>query len=154
MNESAIDSFQNAITDSVVSISGSFGIKFPTIAARLLVILFNVPLMKHVDVMHIPPACVGSDPALNRIVSQYSVILACLFAFFSVMVYGKMTTGSVSEGLIMYWTTTYDMNAFLVASISSAVWLAVFSSIETVVRRIYNWPIPHPSAPSKVSVLI
>ncbi|KAH6564494.1 hypothetical protein BASA62_007868 [Batrachochytrium salamandrivorans] len=170
MNESAIDSFQNAITDSVVSILGSFGVKFPTIAARLLVILFNVPLM-YVGTLNLSvigvfllgnmltactflPLASGLIPALNRIVSQYSVILACLFAFFSVMVYGKMTTGSVSEGLILYWTTTYDMNAFLVSSISSVVWLAVFSSIETVVRRIYNWPIPHPSESSKVSALI
>ncbi|KAH6560971.1 hypothetical protein BASA62_010134 [Batrachochytrium salamandrivorans] len=160
MNESAIDSFQNAITDSVVSIFGSFGVKFPTIAARLLVILFNVPLM-YVGTLNLSvigvfllgnmltactflPLASGLIPALNRIVSQYSVILACLFAFLSVMVYGKMTTGSVSEGLILYWTTMYDMNAFLVSSISSVVWLAVFSSIETVVRRIYNWPIPHP----------
>ncbi|KAH6560850.1 hypothetical protein BASA60_000210 [Batrachochytrium salamandrivorans] len=170
MNESAIDSFQNAITDSVVSIFGSFGVKFPTIAARLLVILFNVPLM-YVGTLNLSvigvfllgnmltactflPLASGLIPALNRIVSQYSVILACLFAFFSVMVYGQITTGSVSEGLILYWTTMYDMNAFLVSSISSVVWLAVFSSIETVVRRIYNWPIPHPSESSKVSALI
>ncbi|KAH6584680.1 hypothetical protein BASA61_007326 [Batrachochytrium salamandrivorans] len=149
---------------------GSFGVKFPTIAARLLVILFNVPLM-YVGTLNLSvigvfllgnmltactflPLASGLIPALNRIVSQYSVILACLFAFFSVMVYGQITTGSVSEGLILYWTTMYDMNAFLVSSISSVVWLAVFSSIETVVRRIYNWPIPHPSESSKVSALI
>ncbi|KAH6567934.1 hypothetical protein BASA62_005760 [Batrachochytrium salamandrivorans] len=147
MNESAIDSFQNAITDSVVSIFRIVWRQIPydccTVIGNMLTSCTFLPLAS------------GLIPALNRIVSQYSVILACLFAFFSVMVYGKMTTGSVSEGLIMYWTTTYDMNAFLVASISSAVWLAVFSSIETVVRRIYNWPIPAPICKSsKVSALI
>ncbi|KAH9248114.1 hypothetical protein BASA83_003392 [Batrachochytrium salamandrivorans] len=168
MNESAVDSFQNAITDSVVSIFGSFGVKFPTIAARLLVILFNVPLM-YVGTLNLSvmgvfllgnmltsctflPLASGLIPALNRIVSQYSVILACLFAFFSVMVYGQITTGSVSEGLILYWTTMYDMNAFLVASISSAVWLAVFSGLEIGVRKVMGQEMPKAPIPAVTKI--
>ncbi|EGF81366.1 hypothetical protein BATDEDRAFT_34916 [Batrachochytrium dendrobatidis JAM81] len=168
MNESAVDSFQNAITDAVVSVFGSFGVKFPTMGARLLVILFNVPIMyigtlglsvlgvfligNMITTCMFFPLVAGLIPALNRIISSFSVCLACLFSFFSVMVYGKIMTGDISTGLLTYFYTVYDVNAFLTASVSSIVWLVVFTGIDLAFRKLTGREMPNLPFPSKAAL--
>lgn len=45
LNESAVDSFQNAILDTIVSFFVSLGFKIPLNVARFTIILLNVPIM-------------------------------------------------------------------------------------------------------------
>nr|KAJ3420857.1 hypothetical protein HK105_005122 [Polyrhizophydium stewartii] len=158
MNESAVDSFQNAITDTLVSAASIVGLSVPLWAARLIVVAVNVPVMivgtRGLNIIQLflvsnmltsctfLPLAAGLIPALNNIISPISVILGCLFSFFSVMVYGAIQTGSVGAGLYQYFYVSYDIYAFIIAPVSGIVGLALFAGIELAVRKIAGWPMP------------
>ncbi|KAI8928060.1 hypothetical protein BC831DRAFT_450236 [Entophlyctis helioformis] len=161
MNESAVDSLQNAVTDTFVSMGSSFGLTIPTYAARLTVLIVNIPIfvvgLQGYDIIRLflignmvttccfLPFAAGLIPALNGIVSGTSAILACIFSFFSVAVLGVITTGDFATGLEAYfYSFVYDWRAFVTGSVSSVVGLILFSCIELAVRSVLGWGPPTP----------
>jgi Na+/proline symporter len=88
LNESAVDSFQNAILDTILSVFVSLGFKISLNTARVVVVLLNVPLMV-VGVQGFPiinlylmtnlltsasalPLCIGLFPYFDTYVSGTS----------------------------------------------------------------------------------
>ncbi|KAJ3019338.1 UNVERIFIED_CONTAM: hypothetical protein HDU68_010718 [Siphonaria sp. JEL0065] len=165
MNESAVDSFQNAITDTLTTVAiGLFGLKVQPIYVRAVVLLANIPLMagaaylstRNVSILNtfgvanlittmtFPPLAAGLLPQLNNLLTSFSAIGSCVCAFFSTMVYAFLAYGNLVDGMAnVWWTPNYDYKAFLVAFISSIVFIPVCIGVEAVGRNLLGLKMPH-----------
>ncbi|KAI8904124.1 hypothetical protein EDD86DRAFT_92409 [Gorgonomyces haynaldii] len=152
LNESATDSYQNAILDTVVSCFMSFGIKVPLSVARLLVVLINVPLMyigtqnyniialflvtNQLTTCSVLPLCMGLFKVFDGFVSEGAVLFGSIFAFFSVLVHGYITYGNVVDGLTnFFFSYTYQWQPFINGLVSSVVGVFLYAGVERLVRN-------------------
>jgi hypothetical protein len=163
MNESAVDSFQNAITDTLATFAGFIGFDLPITMTRLICLIANIPLFigasilaangtsilqafllgNMITTITFPALAAGLIPALNHVISSWSVILSCVASFFTLMGFGAMTYGDVATGLSsLFWSSNYDYRAFLIAFFSTVGYLIVFSGVELIVRKVAGLPRP------------
>ncbi|KAI9011205.1 hypothetical protein BC832DRAFT_550007 [Gaertneriomyces semiglobifer] len=157
LNQSAVDSFQNAITDSVVSLAISCGFpKFPLWGARVTVVLLNIPLMivgtqgynivqlylitNMVTSTAVLPMLLGLSRRLEGYIQGHSCLFGCLFSLASVAVFGTLKTGSFTEGVRTYFYLVYDWPPFVIALVASVVGVALASGTEFVIRKALGKP--------------
>jgi hypothetical protein len=152
LSEAAVDSFQNAILSSIISLCLSFGFKVPVWAARTLVVVFNVPLMI-IGTQGFPivslylitnmlttccfiPLIIGLYKRFDNIVNQGTVLFGCAFALVSVLVLGTIVYGSFVSGVQQYFfSPNYQWSAFVCAPVSSVVGMALYAFVETKILR-------------------
>ena len=152
MSESAIDSFQNAITDTIVSLVRSLGFDISVNIARILLVLFNVPFMyvgtfkssitslylitNMLTTCSMFPFFIGLVDALNDFISGSAALFGCLFSISSVIVYGYLMMGDVYLGLQQYFFNFYDWGAILTGFLASIVGVFLFAAAEHAFKRI------------------
>ena len=152
MNEAAIDSYQNGILDSILSVFYSFGLKVPLFVARLTVILINVPIMwvgtqgyniislylitNLLTTCFVIPLCLGLFKTFDKYVSESSVFFGCLFSLLSVMVQGYIQFGDFWSGIQNYFYLNYYWQAFVCGLVASVVGVALFVGIEILGRKV------------------
>ncbi|KAI9294533.1 hypothetical protein K502DRAFT_342359 [Neoconidiobolus thromboides FSU 785] len=156
MNESAVDSFQNALVDTISTmVLRNRSVNW----ARGLVVLINIPIII-VSLQNYPvinlflignvitstsalPMLLGLWDGGYNIVTGASVVFGSLFSLISVMVYGIITMdGDANKGLNFVFFESYDYPTFLIATgfslIGVALWVAAVKVIELLgIRTIY-----------------
>ncbi|KAI8590102.1 hypothetical protein BDZ88DRAFT_461151 [Geranomyces variabilis] len=164
MNESAVDAYQCALTDTVVGLATCLGIprlfnreEFPLFPARVLTLVINVPLIivgtrgYNINQIYLIPNMVTSCSTLPLLmglvrplegyVHGRSVLFGCIFALNAVMVYGYIQTHDYWLGIQTYFYTTYDYGAFLTALGASVVGVFLAAGVEAVVRLALGKPV-------------
>jgi hypothetical protein len=148
MNESAVDSFQNAILDTLISLFVSLGWNVPLNAARLAVVFINVPLMI-IGVQGYPiinlylitnvfttcsvlPLCVGLFDCFDEYVSGASALFACFFSICSVVVTGRFKYGDWYTGIMTYFYLEYRWEVFIVGLVASVFGMVLFYFLEVL----------------------
>ncbi|KAI9099739.1 hypothetical protein DFS34DRAFT_502912 [Phlyctochytrium arcticum] len=163
MNESAVDSLQNALTDTLVSLAMTLGFpSFPLWAARSSVLLVNIPLVvvalqgyrinqlylitNMVTATSTLPMIMGLARPLNGFVHGRSALFGCIFALFAVAVYGTIDTGSFVDGVRKYFYEVYDWPPFIIALVGSVLGTLFAAAFEVAVRKVMGKPacIPRP----------
>jgi hypothetical protein len=144
--ESAVDSFQNAITSTVVSLGMSFGVKMSLRGARLYSIFLNIPIiiiglqglkitslyliMNILTTTATVPIILGLLPKFQFYVNGSSVLFGGAFSLASVIVYATLETGSFTQGVYKYFYETYAWQPFVIAVIAATAGVLVFSMSE------------------------
>ncbi|TPX69926.1 hypothetical protein SpCBS45565_g02087 [Spizellomyces sp. 'palustris'] len=158
MNESAVDSFQNAITDTVVSLAMTLGLpRFPLWAARSSVVLINIPIVVvalqgyNINQLYLItnmvtststlPLLLGLVRPLEGYVHGRSVLFGCIFSLFSVATYGSIKMGNFADGVREYFYLVYDWPPFVIALVASLVGVALAVFVELAVRKVLGWPL-------------
>lgn len=133
----AIDSFQNAISDSFICLALSWHFKVPLWTTRILVILLNLPIMivglqgyniaSLYLIANMTTACttfpliLGLVPALDRRLNSRGVFSGSALGLGLVILYGVWDTGSLVSGLKKYFFESYDAIAFLLGALGSTL---------------------------------
>jgi SSS family solute:Na+ symporter len=152
MNESLVDSFQNALTDCSSSLALSLGFEISITAARIITIFINIPIviigLQGYDVNSIflisclltttsfLPVVLGIYPGFDKYIHQSTALFSCLFSICSIMIYGWIVKGSLLQGLYYCFWQTYRWQVFLTAFTASAFGIALFLSFEFFYRYI------------------
>ncbi|OZJ03895.1 hypothetical protein BZG36_03953 [Bifiguratus adelaidae] len=158
MNEGAVDSYQNGITDTI---SAVFFRHRSVWVPRALVFIINVPLVvvslqgyninsifligNMLSTISMCPILLGLSERLEGYVTAWSTALGMLMGFFSVMVFGTLSQGSVSAGMYYCFFVSYDWPSFVIPIIASVVGVFVGVFIEFLIRRALGLPFPVPS---------
>ena len=137
LNESAVDSFQNALTSTVTSVAISLGYKMSVSHARIAAVLINIPLiftglqgfkitslyliMNILTTTATLPIILGLIPQFEYYVNGPSVLFGCAFSLTSVIFYGYISTGSFLLGIYQYFYEVYAWEPFLIAFVSSGI---------------------------------
>ncbi|KAI8613999.1 hypothetical protein BC830DRAFT_1243317 [Chytriomyces sp. MP71] len=161
MDESAVDNFQNAIGDTLATVCIFFGLNLNLLFVRILVLVANIPLMigaaylaaNNVSILNafgltnmlvtltFAPLAAGLIPALNNYLTAFSALASCLLAFISSTVYAREQYGDIYTGMTaLWWTSSYDYIAFLVAFFSSIAAIPICIIVEMTVRKMAGWP--------------
>ncbi len=150
LNEAAVDSFQNAILDTVISLFISFGFDVPLWMTRIVVVIINVPLMivgtqgysiislylmtNILTTCCLIPLCIGLVQSLDEIVTQGTVIFGCFFSLSSVFVLGYVKYGNFQIGLKQFFFDSYQWEPFVCALVCSTLGMVLYS-IPAFLRR-------------------
>ncbi|KAJ3275482.1 hypothetical protein HDV01_000309 [Terramyces sp. JEL0728] len=163
MNESAIDSFQIAIGDTLVSLFESFGVKITIFQVRILLALLNIPfaiigsynfnIVSLYLITNIMTTCVmlplvfGLIPAFDRYYTGASALFGSFFALIWVMIYGVLQQvyqnnggvfngwSDISTGLYNTFYLVYDYPPFVIGLGGSLVGMAIWTGGEEVYYR-------------------
>ncbi|KAK9712785.1 hypothetical protein K7432_006915 [Basidiobolus ranarum] len=152
MNSSAVDSMQNALVDSISSV---FLKNRPVWISRILVVVVNVPLViislkgyqvidlfllsNLVTTCFILPIFSGLWEGPGRhMVNTASVLIGCVSGFASVMVYGTIVKGNLSDGMHFTFFEGYDFPPFLLALGFSGIGLIVSGFLISLVFPSYG----------------
>ncbi|KAJ3298262.1 hypothetical protein HDU79_011549 [Rhizoclosmatium sp. JEL0117] len=163
MDESAVDSLQNAITDVLATFAGFLGIELGFLPVRALVIIANIPIMaaaaycatngvsilnaygisNMLTTMCFPPLAAGLIPQLNNYLTTFSSLGACFCSFITTLVYGVIQYGNVNDGMTaLWWTSAYDWEGYLIAFFSSILFVPILIGVEFAVRAVMGWGYP------------
>ncbi|KAJ3357415.1 hypothetical protein HDU83_007346 [Entophlyctis luteolus] len=164
MNESAVDSMQNALTDAMASVAiGVFGINLERNYVRVIVLFANIPIMagaaylstsgvsilnaygitNMLTTMTFAPLAAGLIPQLNKFLTTFSAVGSCFGAFIATTVYGYLSYGDIYDGMTaLWWTSSYDYRGFITAFVSSIVCIPILIGFEITVRKILGKPMP------------
>ncbi|KAJ3366531.1 hypothetical protein HDU91_001813 [Kappamyces sp. JEL0680] len=123
MNEAAVDSFQIAIGDTLISLFESFGLQLPLWAVRALLALLNIPfaiigclgfnvislylitnLMATcvVGLVDVLPLSFGMIPQLDRVVTGAGVLFGSFFALFATMFFAVYNQVMTADGGVFH----------------------------------------------------
>jgi hypothetical protein len=167
LSESAIDSFQTAITSTTVALAISMGFK-PTIRdARIAAFVLNVPLifigfqgyrivslylvMNVLTTTATMPIIIGLLPQMEFYVNGAAVLCGGATSLASVIVYGYISTGSLVDGIYKYFYEVYAWEPFLIAVIFSVVGVFLYASGEILVYLYLGRPyVPDTSLPKRL----
>jgi hypothetical protein len=161
MNQSAIDSIQVAIINTIIAIPFAWDYKTPLFAARILTLLINVPLIfvggfggygianlflltNMISLSTLFPVLIGMVTRFETFISGTVALLASLSAIFSVMVYGFLKVGNWSEGIYTYFYLKFSWESFTISLLTSIIATFLFASIEFVIRKIIDKPLKTP----------
>ncbi|KAJ3031461.1 UNVERIFIED_CONTAM: Coatomer subunit zeta-1 [Siphonaria sp. JEL0065] len=163
MDESAVDSMQNAITDTLTTFASFFGFELGFVPVRCLVILANIPIMvgaaylttsgvsilnaygvaNMLTTMTFAPLAAGLIPQLNNYLTAFSALGSCVGAFFATMAYGVVMYDGVYDGMTaLWWTSAYDWEGYLISFFSSIAFIPLLIGVEFAVRAAMGWPFP------------
>ncbi|KAI9353729.1 hypothetical protein BDR26DRAFT_1002604 [Obelidium mucronatum] len=175
MNESAVDSFQNAITDSIATLCIACGYRLKPVHVRCLVLLLNIPIMilavifasfnvsilnafglsNMVVTMTFAPIAAGLIPSLNSYLTAHSAMGACLASFLVTIAYGAAAYGSLGAGMkALFWTPKFDAVGFLIAFLSSIGFIPICIGAEILYRKYRNLHSIPPFVPPVIPSLI
>ncbi|KAJ3065559.1 hypothetical protein HDU98_011087 [Podochytrium sp. JEL0797] len=164
MNEAAIDTFQNAVNDTVTNIGTVFGYEFSLNTVRAIVLLFQIPVVAaasylataETNILNIflfnnqlstsmfLPLAAGMIPRLNRVISTFSVLMAILTSIISVFLLGIHMYGDFATGLqAFFWAASYVWQPFVLAPCVSVVALVFWSAVDLGVRKLMGWEMPN-----------
>jgi hypothetical protein len=152
MNESLVDSFQNALTDCSSSLALSLGFDISITTARIITIFINIPIviigLQGYDVNSIflisclltttsfLPVVLGIFHSLDLYIHQSTAVFSCLFSICSIIAYGWIVEGSMLDGIYYCFWQTYRWQVFLTAFVSSAFGILFFITVEYFYRYI------------------
>lgn len=152
LNESAVDSFQNSLTCTVVSLAMSTGFNVSITHARIASVFINVPLMivgclpglsitSLYLIMNILtttstlPIFMGLLPQFDNYIHGSSVLFGCSFSLASVIVYGYLSTGKFLYGIYRYFYEVYAWEPFVIALVASVVGTFLWAFLESLVLQ-------------------
>ncbi|KAI8900142.1 hypothetical protein BC833DRAFT_583163 [Globomyces pollinis-pini] len=140
MNESAVDAFQIAISDTIMALLESFGLHVPLWLARVVLICLNIPFIiigclqfniiglylitNLLTTCLILPLFLGLIPKLDRIVTGSAVLFGSLFALLDIVFY------AIGSQLISQ-VGSFDL--------SKLTWDIVSTGIVTTFYLVYAW---------------
>ncbi|KAJ3067191.1 hypothetical protein HDU98_009606 [Podochytrium sp. JEL0797] len=163
MNEAAIDTFQNAVTDTVTNIGTVFGFSFSLNVVRMIVLVMQVPIViaasylataetnilnmfllnNQLSTSMFLPLAAGMIPRLNRVISTFSVLMAIITSITSVLILGTTMYGDFLTGLqAFFWSSSYVWQPFVLAPCVSVAALAFWSAVDLSVRKMMGWEMP------------
>ncbi|KAI8900141.1 hypothetical protein BC833DRAFT_583162 [Globomyces pollinis-pini] len=158
MNEAAVDSYQIAIGDCMLSLSESFGYKPSIKSLRILLVLINIPfaligcfdlkvislyLMSYLmATCLIIPLMMGMIPALDSIITGSSALFGSFFGLFCIFAYGICDTYrgewnwlDVTHGVYKTFYGHINWPPFFVGLVGSLMGMIIYSSIEVGLFR-------------------
>ena len=158
MNESLVDSYQNALTDCAVSLAMSCGLTIPINVARFITVLMNVPVVLIglqgfkvnslflvaclITTTSCLPIILGLFPALDDYVHQSTAIFGSLYSVLCIAMYGYIRAGSLSAGIYYCFWEAWRWQVFLIAFLGCALGIALFVAVEMSVRWRLSLPWP------------
>ncbi|KAI8618404.1 hypothetical protein BC830DRAFT_1079256 [Chytriomyces sp. MP71] len=163
MNEAAIDTTLNAVTDTITNIATVFNKQFPLWIVRCIVIAVQVPMVvaasycaaNNINILNIflfgnqmasilfIPIAAGMIPQLHRVISTFSVLMACLCTLLSVLGFGISQHGTLYDGFVAYfWSAAYQWQPFVLAPSTSVLFLAFWTVLDVGVRKTMGWEMP------------
>ncbi|KAJ3058514.1 hypothetical protein HDU99_006773 [Rhizoclosmatium hyalinum] len=169
MNESAIDTSQNALTDIITNIASVFGFSLSLNVVRIIVLVVQAPIVvvasylatSGTNILNIflfnnqlstslfIPIASGLIPRLNRIVSTFSVLMAAATSIISVLILGVNMYGDFTSGfLAFFWSPVYVWQPFVLAPCVSFLALIFWSVVDLSVRKVMGWEMPNLPAES------
>jgi hypothetical protein len=108
MNESAVDSLQNAISSTVASLVLSLGFSMSLTLTRIIVVLLNIPIMliglqgyqitslflisNMITTFSMPPLILGLFECFDGVLTGNTVLFSNIFSFFAILIYGYIRT--------------------------------------------------------------
>ncbi|TPX78661.1 hypothetical protein CcCBS67573_g00016 [Chytriomyces confervae] len=164
MNEAAVDTIQNAVTDTITNVGSVFNKDVPLWAVRAIVVVVQVPLIvaaaycaaNNVNILNIflfgnmmatimfVPIASGLFESLHRVVSTFSVMMAILCTLISVLGLSVSKYGTLQDGFIAYfWSAYYQWEPFVMAPCVAVLYLAFWSCVDLGVRRLMKWEAPN-----------
>ncbi|KAG0196168.1 hypothetical protein BGX28_010497 [Mortierella sp. GBA30] len=157
MNEGAVDTLQNAIVDTLASrFFRGKSVWFP----RVLVFLINIPIvfvsLKGYNIVNLflignlicticaVPLLLGLVTCLEGFVTGWSLISGIVTGFFSIVVFGYLKKGSLSEGLHYTFMESYDWPSFVLPLVFSCIGVFLAGYIEMGIRKAcgFEYPVP------------
>lgn len=168
MNQMAIDGFQNAIQNIIVSIPASgWGYEMPILATRAFNFLLNTALiavgclginitklflLTHIlAVSSVAPVLLGFVPYFDCILTGNSCLLGSFIAILSVIILGRLE--NQSEGPLSYFFSThYSIKPFITAFITSIFAAFFFAFLEMIWKVVAGKEICPPKLQEKLVV--
>ncbi|KAI9347677.1 hypothetical protein BDR26DRAFT_854550 [Obelidium mucronatum] len=169
INESAVDTAMNAMTDVITNIATVFGQDLSVTVVRAIVLVVQIPIVvvasylaaNGTNILQIflfnnqlstslfVPLAAGLIPSLNRVISTFSVLMAIVTSLVSVLILGNSMYGSVTDGfLAFYWSPTYAWQPFVLAPSAALAGLIFWTIVDLGVRKIMGWEMPNLPADS------
>ncbi|KAJ3296828.1 hypothetical protein HDU79_005620 [Rhizoclosmatium sp. JEL0117] len=164
LNEASIDTFQNAMTDTITNLATVFNLDLSLTVVRVIVLVVQIPLViiasylatNGTSILNIflfnnqlstslfVPIASGMVPRLNRVVSTFSVLMAIVTSIVSVMILGVAMYGDFSTGfLAFFWSASYNWQPFVLAPCVSFIALIFWSVVDLSVRKAMGWEMPN-----------
>ncbi|KAG0007657.1 hypothetical protein BGZ80_004397 [Entomortierella chlamydospora] len=157
MNEGCVDTLQNAIVDTIASrFFRGKSVWFP----RILVFLINAPIvfvsLKGYSIVILflignlvcticaVPLLLGLVTRLEGIVTGWSMVTGIITGFFSIVVFGYIKMGSMSEGLHYTFVESYDWPSFLLPLVFSFIGVFIAAFVEKIIRISFGFSYPVP----------
>ncbi|KAI8892135.1 hypothetical protein BC833DRAFT_612569 [Globomyces pollinis-pini] len=167
MNEAAVDSFQIALSDTVISLLECFDIHVTLRTTRFILIFINIPCaligclqLKIIGLYLITnllttclmvPLCIGMIPKLDRVVSGASALFGSLFALSCILIYSLLNQLQIeNNGIFDFSQLTFQtfligiVNTFYVVYSWQPFLIAILGSVTGVfiwygVELVYYW---------------
>ncbi|KAG0048855.1 hypothetical protein BGZ83_006253 [Gryganskiella cystojenkinii] len=157
MNEGAVDSLQNAIVDTLASrFFRGKSVWYP----RVMVFLINIPIvfvsLKGYNIIILflignlvcticaVPLLLGLVDRFEGFVTGWSMVSGIITGFLSIVVFGYLKKGNMSEGLHYTFVESYDWPSFVLPLIFSAVGALLAALVEKYIRLAcgFEYPVP------------
>ncbi|KAF9186745.1 hypothetical protein BGZ51_001770 [Haplosporangium sp. Z 767] len=157
MNEGCVDTLQNAIVDTIASrFFRGMNVWYP----RVLVFVINVPIvfvsLKGYNIIILflignlicticaVPLLLGLVTRFEGFVTGWSMVSGIITGFFSIVVYGYVKMGNMSDGLHFTFVESYDWPSFVLPLIFSFIGAMLAAFIEKCVRKACGFAYPVP----------
>ncbi|KAF9919179.1 hypothetical protein BX616_000032 [Lobosporangium transversale] len=157
MNEGNVDSLQNGIVDTLASrFFRGKNVWYP----RVLVFLINIPVvfvsLKGYNIIMLflignlicticaVPLLLGLITRLEGYVTAWSMVSGIITGFFSLVAFGYLKIGNVSDGMHYVFMEAYDWPSFILPPIFSCIGVLLAAAIEGVVRKTFGLTYPVP----------
>ncbi|KAF9116696.1 hypothetical protein BGX27_000078 [Mortierella sp. AM989] len=157
MNEGCVDTLQNAIVDTIASrFFRGKSVWFP----RILVFLINVPIvfvsLKGYNIISLflignlicticaVPLLLGLVSRLEGFVTGWSMVTGIITGFFSIVVFGYIKMGDMSEGLHYTFMVSYDWPSFVLPLVFSFIGAFLAAFVEMGIRKTFGLRFPVP----------
>ena len=151
MNESLVDSYQNALTDCAASLALSCGLDISITSARIITFLMNLPVVLiglqgyNVNSLFLvaclatttscSPLILGLWPACDKYIRQGTALFGCVFSVLSIMLYGYIVKKSFIKGIYYCFWQSYQWPVFLIAVAGCLVGMLLYVGCE----MLYCW---------------
>ncbi|KAG0081408.1 hypothetical protein BGZ93_006462 [Podila epicladia] len=155
MNEGAVDSYQNAIVDTLASrfFRGKnvwyprvlvFAINIPIVVVALrgynIIVLFLIGNL--VCTICAIPVLLGLVDRLEGYYTGWSMVFGIITGFFSIVVFGFLKMGDLSAGMKYVFIDSYDWPSFVLPLVFSLIGIFVGIGIEGAIRKACGMPFP------------
>jgi hypothetical protein len=151
MNESLVDSYQNALTDCASSLALSCGFDISITTARVFTVIINLPVaiigLQGYDVNSIflvaclatttscTPIILGIFTFGDNFINEFTAVFSCLFSVASIISYGWIVTGTFVDGLYHCFWEAYRWQVFIIAIFSSLLGMGLFIILQAIYHK-------------------
>ncbi|KAG0212480.1 hypothetical protein BGX28_006247 [Mortierella sp. GBA30] len=157
MNEGNVDSLQNGIVDTIASrFFRGKSVWYP----RILVFLINIPIvfvsLKGYNIITLflignlicticaVPLLLGLVDRLEGYVTGWSMVFGIITGFFSIVVFGYLKMGNMTDGMNYVFIQSYDWPSFVLPLVFSFIGVFVAVAIEGAIRKAFGMAYPVP----------